>query len=83
MSMFATSLPLLFAIALTDREGFGELNDSQPLVRIEQQQTAPTHSSNNGETKKVQRADCSISPQKCVRQLLYTPPRNLFPVVLF
>lgn len=82
MIMFAASLPLLFAIAMTDQDGFIELNLDQPLMRIEQQQTAPPRFSNNGETTGIKQPDCS-KPKKCVRQLLYTPPRNLFPVVLF
>lgn len=83
MTMITASLSLLFAIAMTDQDVFIELNHDQPLMRIEQQQTTPPRSSNNGETTDIRQPDCSIERGKCVRQLLYTPPRSPLPVVLF
>lgn len=83
MTMITASLSLLFAIAMTDQDIFIELNHDQPLMRIEQQQTTPPRSSKNREKPDIRQPDCSIEQGKCVRQLLYTPPRNPFPVVLF
>jgi len=81
--MFTASLPLLFAITLT-----GDMSSPEPdwngttlseEIRHEKKIDLP----HNGTQTPLHQGELFVGSQPVVRPLIYIPPRNPFPVVLF